>query len=167
VNGTWLDHFWTQSTPNTITRECSGRYSTGCTNARPKWKWNLRGTYAVGPFTASLLWQHLSGVDFEPIGPAAGEVELTTPQAGSSASTYNSIYPDFLHIKAYDYFDLSLGFEAANNMTFGLLVKNLFDKQPPLLGSGVAGTAFNNGNTMPTTYDPIGRSYTVSARLTF
>ncbi|KAJ8137199.1 hypothetical protein OY671_009588, partial [Metschnikowia pulcherrima] len=27
------------------------------------------------------------------------------------------------------------------------------------------GTAFNNGNTMPTTYDPIGRSFTVSARV--
>lgn len=167
MSGTWLDHFWTQATPNTITRECAGRYSTGCTNARPKWKWNVRGTYETGPFSVSLLWTHLSGVNYEPIGPAAGEVALTTPQAGSTASTYNALYADFRRIDAYDYFDLNLGFDVSENMSFSLLVENLFDKQPPLLGSGVAGTAFNNGNTMPTTYDPIGRSYTVSARLTF
>jgi iron complex outermembrane receptor protein len=167
MSGTWLDYFWTQSTPNTITRECSGVYSTGCTNARPKWKWNVRGTYETGPFEASLLWTHLSGVDFEPIGPAAGTVPLTTPQSGSAASAYNSVLPAFRRIAAYDYFSLSLNFDVSKNFGLNLLVENLFDKQPPLVGSGVAGTAFNNANTMPTTYDPIGRSYTISARLKF
>lgn len=167
MNGTWLDYFWTQSTPNTITRECSVRYSTGCTNARPKWKWNVRGTYSSGPFSASLLWTHLSGVEFEPIGPAAGTVPLTTPQAGSSSSAYNGVLAAFRNIPAYDYFDLNLGVDVTKELSLSLLVENLFDKQPPQLGSGVAGTAFNNGNTMPTTYDPIGRSFTVSARVKF
>lgn len=165
LNGTWLDYFWTQATPNTITRECSGSYSTGCTNARPKWKWNLRTTYSKGPFQASLLWTHLSAVNYEPIGTAS--LPLTTPQAGSTASTYNALYPAFRHIPAYDYFDLSLGVEATKNLSFKLLVSNLFDRQPPLLGSGVAGTAYNNGNTMPTTYDVVGRSYSLSARMSF
>ncbi|MEI9849753.1 MAG: TonB-dependent receptor [Sphingomonas sp.] len=167
VNGTWLDYFWVQSTPNTITRECSGRYSTGCTNARPKWKWNVRGTYSIGPVEASLLWTHLSGVAFEPIGPAAGTVPLTTPQAGSTATAFNGVLPAFRSIDAYDYFDFGLNFDVTEEMSLGLLVENLFDKQPPQLGSGVAGTAFNNANTMPTTYDPLGRTYTVSARLKF
>jgi outer membrane receptor protein involved in Fe transport len=144
-----------------------GRYSTGCTNARPKWKWNVRGTYSSGPFSASLLWTHLSGVEFEPIGPAAGTVPLTTPQAGSSSSAYNGVLAAFRNIPAYDYFDLNLGVDVTKELSLSLLVENLFDKQPPQLGSGVAGTAFNNGNTMPTTYDPIGRSFTVSARVKF
>ena len=59
------------------------------------------------------------------------------------------------------------GVDVTKELSLSLLVENLFDKQPPQLGSGVAGTAFNNGNTMPTTYDPIGRSFTVSARVKF
>ncbi|MCW3836218.1 TonB-dependent receptor plug domain-containing protein [Sphingomonas canadensis] len=166
-NGTWLDYYWTQATPNTITRECSGRYSTGCTLARPTWRWNLRSTYAKGPFALSLMWSHLSAVDFEPIAPAAGTVPLTTPQAGSTAATYNGVLPQFRHVGAYDYFDVNLDFDVSEQFGITLLVENLFDKQPPQLGSSVAGTAHNNGNTMPMLYDAIGRSYTVSARLKF
>lgn len=166
-NGTWLDYFWTQATPNTITRECAGWYSTGCTLARPKWKWNARATYTDGPLGVSILWSHLSAVDFEPVGPAAGTVPLTTPQPGSTASAYDGVLPAFRRIGAYDYFDLNLSFDVSEAFGVSLLVENLFDRRPPLVGSGVAGTASNNGNTMPTTYDAIGRSYTVSMRLRF
>ena len=54
-----------------------------------------------------------------------------------------------------------------DDFELGFLVENLFDEQPPLVGSGVGGTAFNSGNTFPTTYDVIGRNYTVSARVRF
>ena len=70
-------------------------------------------------------------------------------------------------MKAYDYFDLTLRYSFDNNLEIGLLVENLFNKKAPLLGAGVAGTSFNNGNTMPTTYDVIGRAYTISAKLKF
>lgn len=48
-----------------------------------------------------------------------------------------------------------------------LAVDNLTDKKPRLVGSGVGGTAFNNGNTFPTVYDVVGRYYAMGVRLKF
>lgn len=164
-NGTWMDYYRIQATPNSITRECSGYYSTSCTNARPKWKWNARVGYAGGGTNVSLLWNHLSKVELEAIRPASAG--LNDPAPGNTAGAYNGILPAFRQIKAHDYFDLSIRQDINDVLEVGLLVENLFDKAPPLVGNGVAGTAFNNGNTMPTLYDVIGRSFTISAKLRF
>lgn len=147
-NGTWLDYYRFQANPNSIDRNCTGRYSAGgCTNPRAKLRWNGRLTYDRPGFDASLLWTHISHVSLEdPIG---------------------SILPQFARIPAYDYFDLSFGVRPTKNLSLNLTVNNLLDKDPPLVGSGVGGTSYNSGNTFPTIYDPIGRSYTLGARLTF
>jgi outer membrane receptor protein involved in Fe transport len=163
-NGTWLDYYRIQATPNSINRECTGYYSTSCTNPRPEWKWNARVGYSEGWFSASLLWNHISSVDLEPIRPTG--LTIDQPGPGNTASGFNSILPAFRSVDAYNFFDLSLRAELGK-IELGLLVENLFNKKPPLLGAGVAGTAFNNGNTIPTTYDVIGRAYTVSARVRF
>jgi outer membrane receptor protein involved in Fe transport len=43
-------------------------------------------------------------------------------------------------------------------VTFRLGVNNVFDKDPPLVGSSVGGTDTRfNGNTYPTVYDSLGR----------
>jgi len=164
-NGTWMDYYRIQATPNSINRECSGYYSTSCLNARPKWKWNARVSYGKGPFDVSLLWNHISKVTLEDIRPTG--IPLDQPAPGNTAASYNSILPAFRGVKAYDWFDLAVKFDINENFQMSVLVENLFDKQAPLLGAGVAGTSFNNGNTMPTTYDVIGRAYTVSAKLRF
>lgn len=165
VNGTWLKSYQVQATPISITRDCKGYYSTSCTNPRPEWKWNGRVTFKDGPFDASLLWNHISKVKLEDIRPTG--IPLTTAAPGNTASAYNSIMSAFRQVSAYDYFDLALKFEVNENIEMGLLVENMFDTQPPLLGGGVAGTSFNSGNTLPTTYDVIGRAYTLNARLKF
>lgn len=165
ANGTWMDYYRVQATPNSINRECAGYYSTSCTNPRPKWKWNARVGYSDGPFDVTLMWNHISGVELEPIRPTG--ITLNTPAPGNTPASYNSILPAFRQIGAYDYFDLTLRFDVSENFELGMLVENLFDKKAPLVGAGVAGTSFNNGNTMPTTYDVIGRAYTVSAKLRF
>jgi hypothetical protein len=43
----------------------------------------------------------------------------------------------------------------------------VLDKDPPAVGANVGGTSFNSGNTFPTIYDPIGRSFTMGVRLKF
>ncbi len=147
-NGTWLDYYRFQANPNSINRDCTGRYSPGgCTNPRAKARWNGRLTYDRPGFDVSLLWTHISGVKLE--------------------DSVANILPAFRSIKAYDYFDLSFGVRPTKNLSFNLTVNNLLDKDPPLVGSGVGGTSYNSGNTFPTIYDPIGRSYTLGARLTF
>jgi outer membrane receptor protein involved in Fe transport len=52
-------------------------------------------------------------------------------------------------------------------MTFLFTVANIFDKQPPIVGNTIGATAFNSGNTYPSTYDAIGRRYSAAVRLRF
>jgi outer membrane receptor protein involved in Fe transport len=183
-NATRLEYYHFQATPNAINRDCTAYYSpTGCTNPRAKWRWNGRVTYGQEKFDISLLWTHVSPVALEPF--LATRLPGDTPQPGGpnpalTGSTsfvlngiqYNNvptggIQPAFRQIDAYDYFDLAVRLAPTENFELTLTVDNLFDKDPPLVGSGVGGTSFNSGNTFPTIYDPIGRSYTVGARLKF
>jgi iron complex outermembrane receptor protein len=164
-NGTWLDYYRVQATPISVNRLCSGYYSTSCTNPRAEWKWNARATYDAGSWDVSLLWNHVSAVELEPIRPSG--IDINEPAPSNTATGFNTILEDFREIGAYDTFDLAFKMEVNETFEMGLLIENLFDKQPPLVGSGVGGTAFNSGNTFPTTYDVIGRSYTVNARMRF
>jgi iron complex outermembrane recepter protein len=165
-NATWLDYYHFQATPISINRDCTGYYSTSCTNPRPEWKWNARATFTQGIADISLLWNHISAVEYEPIAPNPLPARAV-PQPGTTAATFNALLPAFREIPAYDYFDLALKFAVSERFEINFLVENLFDKKPPLVGSGVGGTAFNNGNTFPTIYDPIGRAFTTGVRMRF
>ena len=163
-NATWLDYYHFQATPNAINRDCTGYYSaTGCTNPRAEWKWNGRVTYSSEVFDVSLLWTHISPVALEPF--LATRLAGNTPQPGGPNPT--TVLAAYRNIPAYNYFDLALSVRATKELELSLTVDNLFDKAPPLVGSGVGGTAFNSGNTFPTLYDPIGRSFTMGARMRF
>lgn len=162
LNGTYLDYYHFQATPNSINRDCTGYYSTNCTNPRPTWKWNSRVTFSSGGFDASLLWTHISGVALEPFLTAVVQ-PLSTPQPGGPNPA--GILDAFESIPSYDYFDLALRYKWDDLVEFTLTVDNLLDKDPPLVGSGVGGTSFNNGNTFPTTYDPIGRRFIFGVKL--
>ena len=74
---------------------------------------------------------------------------------------------DFGHIPAYNYFDLATRFSINDHLDITITVQNLFNKQPPIVGSTIGSTSFNSGNTYPSTYDALGRRYAVSARLRF
>ena len=56
---------------------------------------------------------------------------------------------------------------AGANLTMTFTVANLFDKKPPITGQDVGSSSFNSGNTYPSTYDALGRTYRVGARLRF
>lgn len=163
-NATRLNYWHFQATPNAINRDCTGYYSAGgCTNPRAKWRWNSRLTYGKELFDISLLWTHVSAVQLEPFRATRLPGDTAQP-GGPNPSTILDAYEN---IPAYDYFDLAMRVSPVENVDFNLTVNNLFDKDPPAVGSGVGGTAFNSGNTFPTIYDPIGRSFTLGARFRF
>ncbi|WP_267419099.1 MULTISPECIES: TonB-dependent receptor [unclassified Sphingomonas] len=163
-NATWLDYYHFQATPNAINRDCTGYYSaSGCTNPRAEWKWNGRLTYSQETFDISLLWTHISPVSLEPFLATRLPGDTAQP-GGPNPSTVLAAYRN---IPAYNYFDLAVRVMPTKNLELSLTVDNLLDKDPPAAGSGVGGTAFNSGNTFPTLYDPIGRSFTMGARLKF
>ncbi len=152
-NATLLNYYRFQADPTSVNRDCTGYYSpSGCTNPRAKWRWTSRLGYGTDNFDLSLMWTHVGAVSIEPApnGPAT-----------------NTVLPAFRHIPAYNYFDLAARVNATEHLELSLTVNNLFDKQPPLVGNGVGGTTYNGGNTFPTIYDPIGRSFTIGARMKF
>jgi len=68
----------------------------------------------------------------------------------------------FRSIKAADYFDLNATIRLREEFELIVLVENLFDRQPPMVGNAVG----SNANSFPSVYAPYGRSYSVTARIT-
>jgi len=46
-------------------------------------------------------------------------------------------------------------------------VRNLFDKNPPIVGNEAGTTSANSGNTFPSNFDTLGRFYNVGLNLRF
>ena len=99
-------------------------------------------------FDASLLWRHIGGMDI---------------QANEAAAAF----PAFRSVDSQDYIDLTFGYSWQNTVRVSLLVSNVFDEDPPILGNETGSTAFNSGNTFPSLFDTMGRTYSINAKLSF
>lgn len=163
-----------QDNPANLYPNCPSIYSVNCGIAigglQPKFSWSQRTTLGFDGIDLSLLWRHISEFASEGqnlCGPATisartgctGFVRGTGPFVGQEINLNR--------IKAYDYFDLTARFKIVDNLTLTTTVMNLFDKQAPLLGGQAGTTSANSGNTYPSTYDVLGRRYSVTARLQF
>ena len=168
--GTWTAHNYFRASPTAYDRDCVGYFSTSCSSIQPEFQWNQRTSLTFGPATLSLLWRHIGKVRYEALAPDAVQRQVTTPLFNGvvtgpsplAGGTYN-----FNEIKAYNYFDLTAQVEVNDHLTFTAGVRNLLDKKPPLVGSAAGSTAYNSGNTYPSTYDVLGRLFTVSGKLRF
>ena len=105
---------------------------------RPEYKHNLTANYVIDDYSFHLDWAFLSSVDDYNV---------------------NSVIPS---IDAYNFFTLSAIWDISENFRFVGGVKNLFDKEPPILGSNQ-----EQANTHPATYDPFGRVFYVRTKFTF
>lgn len=153
-----------QATPTSVNRECVGYYSPNCSftgSIQPKWQTSLRTTLGFETFDVSLLWRHTDSVIQEPLNAAAPSA------ANGFFGDDTPFFPAFRKIRAYDYFDLTGRFNISDNLSLVAVVSNLFDTKPPLVGAAAGSTAFNSGNTFPSTYDALGRRYTVTVNVRF
>ena len=66
-----------------------------------------------------------------------------------------------------DYLDLYASWAVTNRTVLRIGVNNVFDKDPPIVSSSVAGAPFGNGNTYPQVYDALGRRIFLSATVNF
>lgn len=115
-----------------------------------RWKMLNTFSYAVGPVTVAVQWQHL---------PAAKSITYTS----NNATT-------FVGAPAYDLFNLNGSFAITRDATLRWGVDNLFDKAPPLieyntaspLGNGVGASPFN-----AYFYDMNGRRFYLGATFKF
>ena len=165
-----------RSRPGGLLRECVGYFSANCGvstglsadtalsvgSPTPELTWNQRTTLSFNDsIDVSLLWRHIDGLIYEPGLAPLFNGTIT----GSGELVGRNI--NFNEIEAYDYFDLTTRFSVSENFEFTLSVLNLFDKEPPIVGSSAGSTAYNGGNTYPSLYDTIGRRFSATARLKF
>lgn len=168
-DGVWTDHLRFRASPASLNRECVGYYSVNCGPSLgqilPAVTWNQRTTLSAFNISASLLWRHISPVNYEPAAGTLFSGTVTNASGANSAlagQTFN-----FNHIPAYDYFDLSFTFDVTKHYQLVLGMTNVFDRQPPVVGGQAGSTTANSGNTFPSTYDPLGRAFSAAVRLKF
>jgi len=138
-----------QPTASSIRRDCLGYYSASCSLSH-KLRSNLRTTWTVQDFSASVVWRYYDAVDVEPLSESGGR-----------------FFAPFRHIPSYSYFDLGLGYNTPWNAKITLSVNNVFDKKPPIVGGGIGSDRENTGNTFPQWYDVLGRYYTLGISFRF
>ena len=94
-------------------------------------------------------------------------VECTTgcPASTSTARTINTNHIDgAFYLDASAYHDFSYG---STDLTLFVSVSNLLDKDPPVVGSGPAGSAYATPATNQSLYDLLGRTFRVGAKINF
>ena len=136
-----------QTTAASAVVDCKGKYGTSC-DPVPEFRSTLRVGWFREQFDASLLWRHIGDM-------VARVKEIST------------LFPAFRSVDAQDYFDLTFGYEYEDIGRISLLIRNVADEDPPILGNNTGSTTFNSGNTFPSLYDTMGRTYMVNLKFTF
>ena len=197
MGGNWTRSSLFQATPTSVNRECTGYFSTNCASPNPEWSFNTRTTLSLGRVDLSVLWRYLSGIDYEGtasdfaargfsgtncVAPGAGAQPGTcsrflfngtvasfpsTSPVFNAPGTLNGQTVNFNKIPAFHYFDFSTRFNVNEHFDLTFTVMNVFDKDPPIVGNNAGTSAFNSGNTYPSTYDPLGRRFAAGARIKF
>lgn len=154
-DGTWTSRNQFQAFPGALNRECVGFFSVNCGSIQPEFAFTQRSSLTFGDVTASLLWRYLSAVKYEPVQLAADIAAGAPP------------LEQFRNIPSESYFDLSLRWAIQENVELNLLVANLFNNKPKVVGADVGSTAWNSGNIFPSSYDALGRRYAASINFRF
>jgi iron complex outermembrane recepter protein len=153
LNGTWTESLTfnaNPANPTNITRECVGLFSPNCEPITPEWAFNLRTTVSIDDLVdVSLLWRWIDGVEYEFRGQGQGFLDESEA------------------FDAANYFDLTVRSNVSENFDVTLSIFNLLDRDPPRTSSFIGSSTFNSGETYPTTYDALGRRYSVTGRLRF
>ncbi len=148
-----------QASPTSINRDCVGQYSENCDPSLPELTTNFRTTGSLDEWgDISLLWRWQDEMVYEKI--------LANPFAGGSEANNGAA---FLKMDAQSYFDLSWSntFGADDQFSVNVLIINLTDEDPPIVGSFLGVSGYNSGNTYPSNYDVLGRRWSLTGTYRF
>jgi iron complex outermembrane receptor protein len=144
----WTDQSLFQASPSGLNRECTGFYSGNCASVQPEYmatnRLTLQSNLLDRDVDVSLLWRYIHDVEVEP---------------GSG-----NFQSQFTEMDAANYFDLTVRGNVTDEFEFTLGILNIGDREPDFVGSNIGATAFNTGNVYPSTYDPLGRRYSLTLR---
>jgi outer membrane receptor protein involved in Fe transport len=143
--GTVLEKFDQQPSPGSDVDECGGTWGGGCGRPRPEWK-----------HTFNVMWATPWNTDVGFGWRRVGEVE--------------EFLQDRFTASAQDYFDLSATYTAdwlGGTTQLSAGATNVLDEDPPINGLFNNIAVFSNGNTVPGTWDGLGRYYFVGFSQSF
>jgi outer membrane receptor protein involved in Fe transport len=138
LDGGWLENFTKQASPLEAVVNCVGKFgvAASCSDSGvgsrplPEWRGTMSATYSMKPVSVRVSWRYMSAVD-----------NATTTQAVK-------------RIPAYNYYDMAFNWKINEKVRASLSVTNMTDKKPPMLWSAAV-----DANTIPSSYDIIGRRY--------
>lgn len=130
----------------TPTNVCKGLYGPICNSPNASVDFIQRTTWYFRDFNFGYRWSFVRGTDFEDPANAT---------------------PAYASIGDVHYIDLTMGWEPSSlemleGFRFQVGIENLFDQNPPEVGSEAGPTDQNSGNTFPGSYNTVGRVLTVS-----
>lgn len=142
--GTYQDKYEVEPVAGLGKYDCVGFYGTVCEEARPDWRHRFTVNWD-SPWNVSLgaTWRHIASVE--------ADGESSNPLLAGSPP------PVDRKIDAFNYFDLNGSVELGKRYTFNAGVTNVADKEPPLISQFTLPSTIGNGNTLPGTYDALGR----------
>lgn len=117
-------------------------------------RWVQRTTWTLGDWDLSYRWRHISGVEIDPLTSSFNEIT-------------DVLDPDSLSIDDYDYIDLAAAWQVNDILRLSANVTNVFDEEAPFVATETGPTVWNSGNTYPSTYDVLGRVFTLGATARF
>jgi len=152
LNGSYLIDQKVTPLPGDPTYDCAGLFGATCDSINPKWRHTVRATWE-SPWRVdlSLAWRR--------IGPV--KLETNTDDPTLSNGRFD---PFDARLGSRNYIDLTAVWRATDMLALRAGVTNLFDKDPPLVSSLIAGTG--TPNSYPA-YDLVGRRIFVAATATF
>ena len=127
--------------------DCKGVYGTSC-DPVPEFRSTFRVNWGLDNFDASMLWRHIGSMN-------------------AQSNEADSLFSAFRSVDSFDYFDLSFGYTYNDWVRFSLLLTNVADEDPPILGNETGSTSFNSGNTFPSLFDTVGRMYALNMKFSF
>jgi len=161
--GTYISSYFVEPIANDPASgyECVGYYGATCSSFNtgagvpiPRWRHTLRTTWSTpwSGLDVSLAWRYIGGTKTEQFSgnPNIGAIGGTI--ANGAISNTDAF------ISSVSYLDLTAAVRLGDNVTLRLGVNNVFDKDPPIIGSStLPGPPAGNGNTFPQYYDALGR----------
>ena len=147
--GTYVDKF--RNTPNLLfpTRININEGTFG----NPEYRHNVRVSYNKGPVLASVRWRHEGGTQ---------DFRIDNTFLGTARNVQDPATLPTPFIDSFNYIDLALSVDVSEQLQLNAGVNNLFDKQPPILGS-----AQEQANTLPSFFDVLGRDFFVGVNFRF
>jgi outer membrane receptor protein involved in Fe transport len=134
-----------------ITNECVGAWGGTCGQPVPRWKGTARLSMNSGKLLLSARARYIGGVTVD-------SYLVPLRQGGTPPALESLTNPT---IKAYTYLDLTAGYEFNKMVSLTAGVRNVLDKDPPVLGS----SQLPSNNTISATYDVLGRSLFASLNI--